>query len=172
MTFDPSLLQFAASGALGFLPDRFKTVPLADGTLGFEMRAVDDCYAACLATVLQTDSVPRFDIDGRLRKGWSEARVEREVLAEIKAFLDDWELREVLHDPPCWGHDRWIGVVPVNGGFAQDHCLVMSKDQVLHEPGGEHTPADFALARVMGARLKQWRPEDVAYGITFEALED
>lgn len=110
---------------------------LADGTLGYwvEKNRADDCLRAALATCLQVapEDVPDPRLDDRRDQGWSVERVEFYAREELAEWLDGRGLRKVVHRrPPTWRR-RWIGVICRSGVFS-DHCLVMSRGELLHDP--------------------------------------
>jgi hypothetical protein len=131
---------------------------LADGTTGYTMRSFDDCFPACVATVLGIPlrQLPQLGIDRRLRSGIDPQLVERDA----DKTMGHW--RMVEHNPPPWDVDRWVGVCE-HQDWRASHCLVMSRDEVLHDPA----PVNITL---LGVRLglRVWAPDDIGYGITFD----
>ena len=140
-----------------------RTVRLPDGSLGWFMRRRDDCLQAAIASVLQVPitEVPDAHIDRRLRKGEDPDELNRQMWAELAEWLAGRGLEVVVHPSVPVPADRWIGIVPKEGDF-QSHCLVMSHEELLHDPA--RGIAEFERQQ----KVRIWGPDDVMFGLTFE----
>jgi hypothetical protein len=145
---------------------------LPDGTLGYFGRDLrqDDCFAAAAATVLQVpvDRVPDIRLDEQLAAGRDPEQINRDAWASWKDWLARRTLRLVVHHGVPAARRRWIGVIrlPKPDAPFNDHCVVMTRDRILFDP------ADFA-AHIFDEPdsslvVRRWRPEHVAYGLSFQ----
>jgi hypothetical protein len=160
------------------IPPTPKTLDLPDGTVGYFVRHPrrDDCLAAALATTLQVpiDEVPDPRLNERARAGEDLDAVSRSAWAQLERWLAARRLRMVTHRKVPAARGRWIGVVPLRGWA--DHCMVMSRAEVLFDP-----VRDFplvALAKLLPAAeverskicVRRWGPEHVSWGLSFQNL--
>ena len=141
-----------------------RTTRLSDTTTGYYVRPgrLDDCWQAALATCLQVPigDVPDTRIDERLRAGEEPGEISRSWAEELPGWLTARGLRIVEHTRRLpVERPRWIGVVPFAGMF-NDHCLVMSRGEVLFNPTG-----DSGLFRAFG-------PRDVKWGYSFRTIKE
>jgi hypothetical protein len=140
------------------------TVALRDGTTGYYVRTNrrDECFAACLATCLQVpiSDVPDPRIDERLAAGEDPEEIGRSAWHQILEWLASRGLGIAIHKRPPAGHPRWIGVVPLRGHF-NDHCLVMSGDEILFDPVDQ--------LQHHGA-VAHFQSRHVRFGYSFEAV--
>lgn len=116
---------------------RWYSVPLADGTTGYLQRRTDDCWTACVATVLQMPPQQVPDLQLILRKvaGHSEQQIMNDTGQLIERWLRSCHLRLWIHDVDD-SRDRWIGVVnSATGSPMGTHSLVMHHGEVLFDPG-------------------------------------
>jgi hypothetical protein len=115
-----------------------REVLLRDGTVGYYMRfpRFDDCWAAAVATCLQVPlkDVPDPCLDERLFAGEDPDEIERSAWREMHDWLADRRLRMIVHRKVPAPRRRWVGVVPVAHERFGDHCLVMSRSEVLFDP--------------------------------------
>ena len=143
---------------------------LDDGTIGYFVRAPreDDCFAAALATVLQVpiEQVPDPRIDERLAAGESPDDIDRSARSELDRWLAARDLTMVVHAELPTHRRRWIGVVTLPGAF-NDHCLVMSHDRFLFDP--VHYLEHLTGQSDRHPSIRQFRPEDISYGLSFTA---
>lgn len=111
------------------------TVALPDGNVGYNIRRGDDCYQAAIATCLQApyEEVPDSQIDERLASGYTVEQVNKSARERLRVWLAGRGLRQVAHDRLPVDLSRWIGIVHRPGSF-QDHCFVMARDSILHDP--------------------------------------
>lgn len=135
---------------------------LVDGTTGYFVRAprTDDCFAAALATTLQIpiSRVPDPRIDERLDLDESVEDVDAFAHEQLERWLARRQLRLVVHQKMPARRRRWIGIVPLPGNF-HDHCLVMSRGEILFDP------AQY------GPRVtRRFEPSDVALGLSFQTI--
>lgn len=138
------------------------TQRLRDGTIGYHVRGVraDDCWAAAVATCLQVplEQVPDARLDERLQTGEDPAEINRSAWAEFARWLDRRGLRMVVHRTVPVARRRWIGIVQFAGVF-NNHCLVMSRDEVLFDPVD---PSKHAR------RVRTFTASDIALGFSFK----
>lgn len=156
--------------ALGVELVRPATVRLADGTVGYCVRAPrkDDCFAAALATVLQVPigDVPDPRLDDRVAAGETVEEIDRSAWSELNEWLYGRGLRMTLHTELPPRRRRWMGVVPMAGDF-QDHSLVFDRREVLFDPaiwqpvsGGEP---------IADTRVCEYGFDDVTIGYSFRS---
>lgn len=141
------------------------TAALPDGTTGYYERAMrtDDCFAACLATCLQVpiEEVPDPRLDERLQAGEDGHEIGHSAWRRLAEWLDERRLRMLVHETPPWKHARWIGVIGFPGHF-NDHCVVMSKHEVLFDP----------VDKTRHSRpVRAYAAEDISRGFTFEPFD-
>jgi hypothetical protein len=173
-----SLLSY---GPVGMITSR--SWGLWDATRGWHQRAPrsDDCFAPCVATVLQFDLsvVPDPEIDRSLARGESVAVVQARARRELAVWLAGRGLEMAFHREVPVDSPRWIGVVGFEGSF-QSHALVMSGGRVIWDPlvdwqrralaatggliGGAH--GEFARA-VQPRGVRFFAASDVTWGFTF-----
>jgi hypothetical protein len=124
----------------------------------------DDCFAAAVATTLQVppEHLPDAHIDERLRARETVEQITASFWTEWNRWLSDRQLRMTVHPTPPVNRRRWIGIVPFLGAF-NDHCLVMSRDELLFDPV---PPRESATGR----SVRQFNPADVRSGLTFEKV--
>jgi hypothetical protein len=67
-------------------------------------------------------------------------------------------VRRVRHEQLPVAARRWVGIVPDDDLNTFRHALVMSRDQLLHDPDPETT-------RALGVR-----PADCGWGVSFQRL--
>ena len=138
-----------------------RSTRLRDGSVGFYGRLprTDDCQAAALATVLQVpiEEIPDPNVDERLLAGEDPAEIHRSAYAELEAWLERRRLRAVLHRKVPAARSRWLGVVPL-GGWFENHCLVMVRGEVLHDPVLDFPPGV----------VRQFRASEVRWGYSFQ----
>ena len=160
------------AGALGLLPARRRPlVQLDDGSVGYTMDPTrrDDCFRAALATLLgvPVEQVPDPRLDERLEAGEDPEEINRETWARLDAWLAGRALRLVLHhDALPVDCDRWIGVAraPDPDDIFGDHCLVLSRDQVIFNPS-------ISLEVPRGMQIERPTLANIAYGITCDSKE-
>lgn len=149
-------------GTPGRVPLPAEPTSLPDGTLGYFVPSArtDDCFAAAIATVLQVPlaDVPDPRIDERLAVGEAPEEIDRFAQDELNRWLSKRGLRLVVHRELPTRRARWIGVVPGAGSF-NDHCLVMSRDEVLFDPGRVSTG------------VRSFGLEDVRIGLSFQSIK-
>ena len=124
---------------------------LRDGTLGYSMRRADDCFQAAIASALQVPmpEVPDWRLDEHLAAGKDPEAIGRSAWLTMIRWADRRGLTIVIHTEPPISERRWIGIVPATGTF-DDHCLVMSRREILHDPmsflpnsSSGHQPGDI-----------------------------
>lgn len=155
------------------------TVELADGTVGYTVRRVDDCLAAAIATTLQVpiEEVPDPHVRERIRGGEDPAEINDQSAQVLKSWLADHGLRMVVHRRVPAARRRWIGIVPHSWWF-HSHCMVMRFGEILFDPSETylfHFDALPALisresaSRLQAAmRVRRWGPERVGFGLSFQ----
>lgn len=134
---------------------------LRDGTLGYHMRRVDDCFQAAVASCLQVQPhlVPDMQIVDQIAGGKDPEQILQEGWQKMSVWAEAQGVRMVVHPLPPVTARRWIGVSFALGAF-QGHCLVMNKRDALFDPlGAPISGAEFAVATSV---------DDLDFGITFE----
>lgn len=136
---------------------------LPDGTLGYHSCRADDCFVVAVATVLQVTprEMPDLRLVADLRAGEDPDAISRRAWMQMERFAAGRGLRIRVCQARLPTHrSRWIGVCsPQRDKPFEDHCLVMSRDELLFDP-----------AAWKHALLKIWSygPEDITYGVTFD----
>lgn len=155
-----------------------RTMRLADGTVGYSVRFLreDDCFAAAVATILQVppEDVPDPRLDERLAAGENPEEVNRTAWREFEIWLAGRGLTMIVHRSVPVDAERWIGVVPLRGWF-QNHCLVMSRSRLLHDPAFDARGAiamglpGISLEVVMSpTRALAFGPDRIRFGYSFQ----
>jgi hypothetical protein len=157
------------------------------GELGYCMSPTrrDDCFQACVATVLQTppEQVPDPRLDRRLAAGEDPEKISRESWTRFEEWLCGRGLQLVFHATVPVDRERWVGVCRAQGSEAEsaavdsllarcgrdstpfvDHTLVMSYGNILFDPS-------ISVRLPPSMRLRSWHPSQVSYGISFDRLE-
>ena len=152
---------------------------LSDGTLGYYMRRPDDCLAAAIATVLQVPltDVPDPRLDEQVRAGRDPDEISRTTAEKLERWLHARGLRLVVHHRVPVNRARWIGVVVIDEmpPFC-DHCLVMARGRLLHDPTVWRRE-EIDLARsVHGEQaakiaMLMFGPSSIRYGLSFTKKE-
>jgi hypothetical protein len=169
---------------------RTRTMALADGTVGYFVRPGrgDDCWAAAVATTLQVpiEDVPDARAHERRGAGDDPEEITRSFVEDFDAWLGARGLHMVTHRQVPARRSRWIGVVPRYlikvgpsllparpGWRFHNHCMVMSRGEVLFDPVKDLRLAALAkllnkpdLAR-MTITVRPWAPGDVGWGFSF-----
>ena len=155
----PGLLKRLAPNGL-LPPDRL----LEDGTIGWYVRdgRQDDCWASALATCLQIPirDVPDARIDERLDDGDPPEQIDLDIKRATSRWLTKRGLQITFHRKLPVTKKRWIGICPQPGLF-QDHCLVMCRGEVLHDP---------ISVTATTQTVKTFGRGDVKTGVSFRAL--
>lgn len=151
--------------ALGRRMGYFETL-LSDGTLGYFQRRTDDCAQAAIATLIQMsiDQVPDTQLDKQLLEGKDSDRIIETVARQYAEWTEKYELTILKYETPPVEATRWIGVVTSGGSEFNDHCLVMSGQDVLWDatrllPAGKYEPI------LTWGRDRNLTVEDIDYGI-------
>jgi hypothetical protein len=135
------------------------TSVLSDGSIGWHMQRLDDCWACAIATSLQIplSELPDAHIDRRLTRGETVEEVDKTAWADMLAWLDGRGLKLVRHDRPPQHLARWIGVVPVDRPF-QSHNLVCAGSRVLFDPSVRPGVRTFYFVEIeFGYELRKQR---------------
>jgi hypothetical protein len=144
-------------------------VSLGSGEVGYCMDPyrTDDCFRPCLATLAQIPpgQVPDPRIDDRLKAGEDPEEINRSAWDKIGRWTDAHGLDLVLHEPAPVERERWIGVIPHPGTFA-NHCVVMNRDRLWFDPAVS-VKSPPGTVRLMAA----WFLSEIAYGFTLERKE-
>jgi hypothetical protein len=142
-----------------------KTLP--EGSTGWFVAPgrSDDCLRPCISTVLQVppELVPDPNLDARLAAGESAEEIDASAHDELCRFLDARGLRLVVHAQVPARRRRWIGVI-ARPGLWTSHCVVMSYAELVFDPV---MSVDGLLG--LEGQLRPWSPEDVTYGLSFQA---
>jgi hypothetical protein len=137
------------------------TYDLRDGSIGYSMARLDDCWSASVATCLQVPlrEVPDLRIDQRLARGETVEQVDRSSWDQMLGWLDGRGLKLIRHGRPATHLERWIGVVPHPDAF-KAHNLVMAYDRVLFDPAVKPGVRTFyALEVQYGYSIEERNPQ-------------
>lgn len=135
---------------------------LADGTLGYLQRRMDDCLQAAIACVLQIPphQVPDLHLDELVQQGTDPELIDRKALSR----LGQWEQRHgitiTVHPTPPKTERRWIAIVPAGNQPYEDHCLIMNRATVLFDPS--------TILPLDDDEVTAHNPAAIEYGITIQ----
>lgn len=103
-----------------------------------------DCVRACVASILEmeSDAVPHFFHDGNGENGFDRMRVWLADRGRVPAYLPFGP--EMSVDAVCWSLGVYgdISAMLFCSSAGGDHCIVINKDGVQHNPAWYASPID------------------------------
>lgn len=134
------------------------------------------------------EQLPDLCLDRRALSGESVDEVNRTSWARMGAWLAKRGLALQFHEQVPVHRHRWVGVITagplgdedidylvnllgvtrevIEGReYFNDHCLVMSYDRLVFDPSIGITPPP-------GLAVREWDPDEITYGISFDKKED
>lgn len=178
------------AGAQTFKQTRSTVTLTEPGEVGYCMERTDQCLQAAIATAIQVpiEQLPDLRLDQRVVRGEPTDEVNRTSWARMGAWLAKRGLALQFHEQVPVHRHRWVGVITagplgdedidylvnllgvtrevIEGReYFNDHCLVMSYDRLVFDPSIGITPPP-------GLAVREWDPDEITYGISFDKKED
>lgn len=146
----------------------------------------DDCFRAAIATATQVpiEQVPDLALMKRLEHGEDAEEISRTSWERIDSWASKRGLGVAFWDEVPAPRHRWIGVCrnapgiaytfdehghpvrsDVGGRGFNDHCLVMSHDQLIWDPSCSMKPPP-------GMTTSPSDTTRIGYGISFDAIDE